>query len=116
MKIRIAIAFCFFLPLIAAAKKDPAIDARKEYVLNYRKALEQLGYGSEVYVTVAGKDHDVLQILLVRFGVSGVISFEKQRVEPIRDDIKAQGFRLIELKTDAYSETFPKGIWQLPLN
>ncbi len=114
-------ALCLLL-LIASvptfAKKQPGDDARKEFVSNFNKMLER--DGRTAWAGMEGKSHDVLQIALPNAPVPYMYEIEQAYVEPLKSEpykskMKALGFSIIELKSDVFSESFPKGVWDIPI-
>lgn len=103
-----------------AKTKDPAVEQRKEFVNRYTQTLEREGW-PPAGVMLAGKEKDVLQIWFHNAAVERIYVFEKQYVEPLRQGegkakMKALGFKTVEIKTDVFSASFPKGVWDIPLD
>jgi hypothetical protein len=114
---RLALISFLLFPILVLAKNDPAMDARKTYVEKYQKMLEQSGGTcSRIAATIAGKNKDSISILTIHADVAFVITAERSCVEPQRAEMKALGFHTIEIRSDAYSSTFPKGIWRISLD
>jgi hypothetical protein len=116
MKRILVIALLLSIP--CAAKKQPGDEDRKRFVSEFNKMLER--DNRTAWADMQGKAHDVLQIALPNGSVSYMHEIEAAYVEPLKSEpykgkMKALGFRIIELKTDVISESFPKGVWDIPL-
>lgn len=102
------------LTSLAFGKKDSTVDSRKEFANLYQQGLEQEGWPETV--VVSGKSKDVLQIWMPNAAVDMVYQFEKQLIEPYKTKIKSAGFQSVEIKTDVFSASFPKGVWDIGLD
>ncbi len=115
------VSFVLLLVVVSsfsAAKKDPAVEQRKDFITHYAQVLERDGWPS--VVLLAGKSKDMLQVWLPQTPVEGMYRFEERYVEPLKrehaSEMKALGFHSIQIKTDVFSATFPKGVWDIPLD
>jgi hypothetical protein len=116
MKRMCSLLLLISLSTFAVAKKDPAIEARKQFATDFMQLLE-LQNDAKV-VVLAGKEKDVLQIWLPGEGPAGMNLFEQRYVEALKKSpkIKEVGFHSIQLKSDVFSITFPKGVWDIPID
>jgi hypothetical protein len=121
------------VPIASAQKNDdPAIQRRKEFCQRLSQLLEQ-NTGWDTYVRIApGGEQDVLQLLpgmehgkldLLDGGAEmrpeALINFKHEVVDSLltqSDELKGVGFKSIQLKIRSRSDSFPKGVWDIPLD
>jgi hypothetical protein len=100
-------------------QQDPALERRQQFVVGYTQLLERAGWEGEATPILAGKNKDVLLIWMPGELVERMYRFENLCVEPLlkeeASEMKDLSFIGIEIKTDSFSVSFPKGVWDLPL-
>lgn len=102
----------------AKKEKDPNVEARKDFVHRWVMQAEQSGYPCARWggADVQGKQKDKFVLLITNAPVSQIIQLEQACVETRKVEMRMLGFREIEIRSDAYSATFPDGIWRVPMN
>ena len=119
---------------LASAKNtdDAAIAGRKEFCHNLLQLLEQ-NTGWNTYVRLApgdsqnvlqllpGMDHGKLDLLDggARMQPEAVVRFKREIVDPLlakKEELKSLGFKSIQIKVRSHSDSFPHGVWDIPLD
>jgi hypothetical protein len=133
MKTVVAFLLLLAIPVASSKKKDdPTIEQRKEFCHRLTQLLEQ-NTGWNTYVRLApGRDQNVLQLFpgmehgkldLLDGGAEmqpeALVRFKREVVDPLltkREELKALGFKAIQIKIRSHSESFPKGVWDIPID